>query len=286
MRFFKSKIFIFTLIAAIILTLVPTLIAAFGGVDLLRSALGTVAKPFVFCASGVANAFNGFVDVFSQYDKLKAENAELKQELKILENKKYDEDILKEQNDWLKGYINVHNQNPEYLLCEARIISREAGNYSTVVTLNRGSVHGIKKNMPIITEYGLLGYVYEIGLDWCKAITITETTETLGVYTDRGGVSGVIENTAELRQQGLCKMMYIEENSNIQIGDRIYTSGGDKSIYPPDLLVGSVSDIEIDSITGAMVAIVTPEVDFTNLNSISNVMVICGYADPSTGGDQ
>jgi len=284
MRFFKSRVFIFTLIAAIILTLVPTLIAAFGGTDLLRAAMGTVAKPFVFCASGVANAFNGFVEVFSQYDELKAENAELRRELEMIKDQHHNEDILKEQNNWLKGYINVHNETPEYVLCEARIISREAGNYSTVVTLNRGSVHGIKKNMPIVTEDGLLGYVYELGLDWCKAITVIETTETIGVYTDRGGVSGIVENTADLRQQGLCRMMYIESNSNIEMGDYIYTSGGEQSVYPPDLLVGSISDIKIDSVTGEMIAIVTPAVDFTDLNSISNVMVICGYADTSAGG--
>ena len=73
MRFFKSKFFILCLVVAILLTLVPTVIAAFGGTDLLRSFLGTVAKPFTMCASGVANAFNGFVDTFTEFEALKAE---------------------------------------------------------------------------------------------------------------------------------------------------------------------------------------------------------------------
>ena len=46
MKLFKSKAFIICLATAIILTLVPTLVAAFGGVDLLRSFAGTLAKPF------------------------------------------------------------------------------------------------------------------------------------------------------------------------------------------------------------------------------------------------
>ena len=70
MKLFKSKIFIFILIAAILLTLVPTLIAAFGGTDLLRVTLGTVAKPFTMCASGVANAFNGFVNVLTKSTRI------------------------------------------------------------------------------------------------------------------------------------------------------------------------------------------------------------------------
>ena len=72
MKFFKSKVFIICLCVAIVLTVVPMLIAAFGGTDLLRSAAGTVAKPFTYVGSKVAQAFNGFIDVFTEYDELKA----------------------------------------------------------------------------------------------------------------------------------------------------------------------------------------------------------------------
>ena len=71
MNFLKSKAFIICLIAAIVLTLIPTLIAAFGGVDLLRSVAGTVAKPFSFAGTKIGEAFNGFIDVFTKYDELK-----------------------------------------------------------------------------------------------------------------------------------------------------------------------------------------------------------------------
>ena len=81
MKFFKSKVFIICLIAAIVLTLVPTLIAAFGGTDLLRSFAGTLAKPFSYVGSKFAEAFNGFSDVFTKYDELKEENESLKAEL-------------------------------------------------------------------------------------------------------------------------------------------------------------------------------------------------------------
>ena len=79
MNFFKSKAFIICLVSAIVLTLIPTMLAAFGGIDLLRSFAGTIAKPFSFAGSKVADAFNGFVDVFAEYDNLKEENAKLKE---------------------------------------------------------------------------------------------------------------------------------------------------------------------------------------------------------------
>ena len=278
MKLFKSKAFIICLSVAIILTLIPTMLAAFGGMDLLRSFAGTVAKPFSLAGSKVAEAFNGFVDVFANYDELKEENEELRQELEEYKNKEYEEQLLREQNDWLKGYINFHSSNPSFKLTDAKIVSREAGNYGTVITLNKGTAHSIKKNMPVITADGLLGYVSEVSLDWCKVTTVIEAKNSIGVYSERQGLQGILTGSVELREEGLCKMSFIDSADGIQIGDKIYTSGGSKSIYPADLYIGSVSEIKIDEMTGEAVATVTPEIDFTKLSDISNVMIICGYS--------
>ena len=277
MKFFKSKVFIICLCIAIVLTVVPMLIAAFGGTDLLRSAAGTVAKPFTYVGSKVAQAFNGFIDVFTEYDELKAENESLKAQINEYEQKEYDDQILQSQNDWLKDYINFHASNPKFKITDAKIIARESGNYATVLTLNKGSVHGIKTNMPIITADGLLGYVSEVALDWCKVTTVIEAKNSIGVYSSRQGAQGVLTGDVALREEGLCKITYLNSSPDLQIGDKIFTIGGESSIYPADLYIGEISDIAVDASTGNMVATVTPKVNFLDLTSLSNVMVICGY---------
>lgn len=277
MKFFKSKVFVICLCAAIILTIIPLLITAFGGVDLLRSTMGTVAKPFTFVGTKVAEAFNGFVNVFSDYDELKAENEALKEQIKEYENNSYEESIIKSQNEWLKDYVKFHESNPKFKITDAKIISRESGNYQTVLTLNKGIIHGIKVKMPIITAEGLLGYVSEVALDWCKVTTVIEAKNAIGVYSSRQGAQGVLTGDIELREAGLCKITYLNTPSDLKLGDKIFTIGGSESIYPADLYIGEISDIAIDASTGNIVATVTPKVDFTNLQSLSNVMIICGY---------
>ena len=248
MKLFKSKAFIICLVCAIVLTLIPTMLAAFGGTDLLRSFAGTLAKPFTLVGSKVAEAFNGFVDVFADYDRLKEENESLKEELEA------------------------------YKLTDAKIISREAGNYGTVITLNKGTAHSIKRNMPVITADGLLGYVSEVALDWCKVTTVIEAKNSIGVYSERQGKQGILSGDVELREEGLCKMSFIDGADGVQIGDKIFTSGGSKSIYPAGLYLGSISELKIDEITGEAVATVAPKIDFTKLSEISDVMIICGYS--------
>lgn len=282
MNFFKSKFFILCLVAAIILTLIPTLIAAFGGTDLLRSAMGTVAKPFTMCGSGIANAFNGFVEIFTQYDELKAENAALREELQELKDKEYNEEILREQNEWLRDYINLHDQHPEFVFTDASVIAREAGNYSIVLTLNKGSAHGVKRRMPVLTGDGLLGYVSELGLDWCRVTTIIEPSSSVGVYTDRGDQLGLLEGDSALKSEGLCRMSYIGAEGNVGIGDKVYTAGGKDSLYPSGLLIGKVSSVDIDEVTGEMVATITPAIDFSSLEDVRQVMLISGI---ESGGE-
>ncbi|MBP3370811.1 MAG: rod shape-determining protein MreC [Clostridia bacterium] len=279
MSFLRSKTFIICLVVAILLALIPTMIAAFGGTDLLRSVMGTVAKPFTMCGSGIANAFNGFIEVFAGYDELKAENAELRAEVEELRQKEYNEELLRQQNNWLKDYINLHETNPELHFTDASVISREAGNYTTVLTLNRGSVHGVRKNMSVLTDDGLVGYVSELGLDWCRVSTIIEPSSSIGVYSDREGQLGVLVGDAVLGKDGLCKMTYISGEGNLGIGDKIYTAGGQDSIYPTGILIGSVSDIDIDLSTGEMVAKITPSVDFKKLDTIRDVLIVINRSE-------
>ena len=276
MSFFKSKFFIICLIIAILLTLIPTLIAAFGGSDFLRSTMGTVAKPFIMCGSGIANAFNGFADVFTEYDELKAENESLKEQLKEYQDKEYNEELLREQNEWLKNYINIHQTNPKLKFTDARVIAREASNYSTVLTFNRGSAHGIKVNMPVITENGLIGRVSEVGLDWCRVITVIEPGDAIGVTLEKSGRIGLLEGSAELFSKGQCKMSYMSGNSAIEMGDRVYTSGVSGSQYPGGLFIGTIVDTYSDANTGDLVAIVQPGVDFNDLNTVSDALIVCG----------
>lgn len=275
MKFAKSKFIIICAIVAAVLVLIPALLAAFGQVDVIRSGLKTVAKPFEWCATKAADAIDGFVAAFTEYDKLKAENESLKQQLQELKDQASDSAAIKSENEWLKEYLELHNSSPQFALTDAHVISREASNYATVLTLNRGTIHGIKRNMPVIAPDGVLGYVSEVGLDWCKVLSIIETSSAVGVYTDRTGVIGTVEGSLELREQGKCLMSY-SANADIRVGDKVYTSGTG-TIYPSGLLIGSIVSIEADEVTRQLIAVVEPAVDFNALEELTRVMVICGY---------
>lgn len=276
MKFYKSKFFIISVVVAAALVLVPALLSAFGYTELVTSALGTVAKPFSAVGKAASDAVSGFVSVFADYDELKEENAALKEEMRDREDAEHENEVLKEENEWLRSFLKVKSDFPQFVMTDATIISRESGNYATVLTLNRGQLHGIKRNMPVITADGVFGHVSEIGLDWCRVVSIVETASSLSAVTDRMQVAGIVEGDELLRADGLCKMTYIDASSDIKVGDRVKT-GGSGSIYPAGLLIGTVVSIEADEYTRTLVAYIEPAVDFDDIASTSRVMIISGY---------
>ncbi len=276
MKFLKSKFFLVTVCIAVALVLIPAVLTAFGRTDLLRSGLQTLAKPFSWCATKAADAVGGFASVFTDYGELQKENAALREQLKQIEQDKADNSALKEENAWLREFLDIKVTNPALELADATVIAHEAGNYSTVLTLNRGTVHGIKKNMPVITPDGVLGYVSETGLDFCKVTSIIESDSRTGAYTDRTHVIGTLEGDVTLRAEGKCLISY-EQGADIAVGDRVYTSGTG-STYPDGLYIGKIISIRADESTRRIVATVEPAVDFSALTSLGSAMIIKGYS--------
>jgi rod shape-determining protein MreC len=154
------------------------------------------------------------------------------------------------------------------------VIGRESTNYRTVYTLSKGTLHGIEVNMPIITEKGLLGHITEVGATWSKAVLLTETASAVGGYIERSGVLGVVEGTYELRTEGVCRMVYIEPDSDIRVGDKVISSGVG-GVYPRGLMIGKVTEIKMDEASRTLTATIEPSAD---LDSVSKLMIITDYS--------
>ena len=276
MKFFKSKFFIITASIVLVIALITAVLSFAGLSGPVKLVLGTVAKPFMWIGTFAADGVNGFVEVFAEYDKLKAENEALKAENELLKQNAYDGAILREENAWLKEYIGV---SPErgFTMADAKVIARQNDGYKISLTLDKGSVHGVKVGMPVITAQGVYGQVVEAGLDWCRVESMIENGVSVGVRSERSGDTGVVEGDSSLKEQGVCRMNYISRDADLLVGDRIYTSGGVGSSYPSGLYVGEISEISYDEASGQMYATVTPAANLSDDGTVDRLMIITGY---------
>ena len=204
---------------------------------------------------------------------LAQENAALREQLDDYRDRIYNAKMLEEENRWLSDYLGLKKEHSDFLFEEASVIGRESGNYSTVYTLSRGTLHDIKVNMPVITEDGVVGYVTEVGPTWCRAVSIIETASAVGAYVERSGELGLVEGSFELRFDGKCRMVRLPADADVREGDRVLTSGLG-SIYPRGLFVGEVESVSADPYSRTLTAVLKPRIDYS---SLVKVMIIKDY---------
>lgn len=229
--------------------------------------------PFLKLGTYITGGISGFTEYFSEYDRLRTENEELRSELADAKDKIADAEAQSEENEWLKLYLGLRREHTDYEMTAAMIISRQGGGYAAVFTLDKGSANGITVNMPVITERGIVGYVTETGLTFCRVSTLLDTSAAVGVYAERSGVCGIVQGDFSLAGEGLCVMSGLSADADIKEGDRIL-SGGEGSVYPRGLVVGTVVSVYPDEYSRGLCASVTPAAD---ISGISNVMIVRGF---------
>ena len=277
MRIFQNKFFIICLCIALVLTIVPSVFSIMGYRSLAKNIVGTVTMPVRWVATTIGNAFQGWGKYFAGMKALDEKNKALIDENAALREQLQNAELLEKENERLRDYLDMKNKYPSFKMEEGMVISHSSGNYITNFTLNRGTLHGIAPNMPVVTKDGIVGYVVEVGLNWCMVSTLIETATSVGAYIPRSEVVGIVSGDYSMRQEGTCKIGYIDAAADVQVGDAVYSSGTG-SVYPADLKIGTVTSIEVDEYNRTLVATVTPAVDFSSLKW---VMVITGYQNNS-----
>lgn len=256
------------------LCIVPTTLAVMGQGGFVRGAAVTIISPFQKIAGFVGESLGGFARYFTYYDELKEENERLKEELAAIKNENYEAVIHKNENEWLRGFLELKREHGSFELADAKVVGRETTNTRIVYTLDRGSGAGIEKNMPVITPDGLVGHIVEVGLTWSKAVALTDGRSHVGIYTERAGAVGVMSGDIELSMEGKCEA-YFEGGGDIAVGDKVLTSGLG-SVYPEGLAVGRVSKVYVDQYDRTLHAVIEPFVSFDDL---SGVMILRGYSE-------
>ncbi len=236
------------------------------------SLIGTVTAPIREVATDISGSVKNFFTSVKSNNDLLIENAELKAEIEKLRAEISKETGLETQNEFYKSFLGLKEDNPDFNLTEAYLVSRDSDDPYGSFTINKGSAAGIHKYDPVITGAGLAGYVSEVGITTSKVTTLLCPDLTLGALGVRTNDSGIVTGELKLAKKGLCKLSNLSRNCSVAIGDYIKTSG--EGIFPEGLLIGTVENIGSDKYNASIYAEIKP---FTDFSEIKGVMVITDF---------
>lgn len=283
----KHKFFIICLSVALAVALFTGVFAVMGWGSFLTDVGAAIIYPFQWGASLVGDAFEGFFSYLSDVDRLQEEVDSLRAENESLRAELTDAEIMADENAWLYRYLAMKEDNGEYAICAASVISTYtgAGNvYATELTLNRGTLSGVAEGMPVVTVSGLVGVVVEAGLNHCRVATLLDTSVSVGAVTTRATENGLCEGDYAKVHNGQAILRHLPEEADVEIGDIAVTSGRG-SVYPYGIPIGRITEISANAYSRTTEATVEPFVDFSDLRQVVILTeYIRGENPPSEGG--
>lgn len=134
------------------------------------------------------------------------------------------------------------------------------------MTLNVGSNQGIATDMPVVTSYGLLGRVDNVGSNSCQINIISSFQSRIGAVVvprqsaDSSEAAGPIPPIAGLLQgDGPERLVLVlqDTGSKVSPGDLVMTSGYSEKI-PRGIPIGRIVDVEKSTEYGSRRAVVVP----------------------------
>lgn len=277
-RIFIVVLVTVAILATMILTALPgstrTIIADF---------FGRVFDPVVsFFQSGVESVGSFFSAVSEnrqlkdEIDKLEKENSDLRQEVRINEEKvkAYDE---------LEDALNLKSRFKDIEIVGGEVINRSIGPMFDLFRINLGREDGIwvtgDRSYPVLdSQHNLVGRLYSSELGSSRVVPlIHEGFSISSKVSASAGNNFRVRGTVEYKNRRLCLADQIPEGTPLSVGDLIVSSG-DGGLYPEGIEIGTVVEIITDSRSNTMQALIDPN---TQLEELNYVFVLIDHALPS-----
>ncbi len=217
---------------------------------------------FLFAGHGISHTWNGYLNL----RHVRQQNQQLQAELNRmrLEEASLAEDSR--QGLRLQKLLGFQQQYVSKTVA-AHVIGTSGTDLSRVLYIDKGSVSGIRTDMPVITADGVVGKVRDVFANTAQVLEINDPTSGLGVVLTQTRLRGILRGTST----GQTEIIDILPDERIQPGEQVVTSGGDQ-VYPNGLPVGTVERIVSDPERNPYVALlVHPNV---NLSQLDEVLVI------------
>ncbi|MBH28354.1 MAG: rod shape-determining protein MreC [Chloroflexi bacterium] len=196
-------------------------------------------------------------------------NATLTAEIALLrsENISMNETIY--ERDMLAELLNYTKLDNVHTYTSANVIGKDTSSFLQYVIINIGTTGGVQRDMPVVTDAGLVGIINEATPRASKILLLNSDQMAINVRVQNTRADGVLFGQASKD----LRLRYVALDDTINAGDLVVTSGLGGSL-PANIPVGEIASVRSRAYDVFQEAEVLPLV---NLDKIDIVMVITDF---------
>lgn len=271
-HFFTTRVRV-VLIAAVLLAAILAIISGVTGLSLPNMFVKGILTPARTGVSYLTDQAEKVYGYLFKYDSLAAENAALKQELAEIQDAARNADAVTRENERLRALLELKSSDEDYSFLDGYIIAWSSNDWSNTITINRGSISGVEKDMCAVTANGeLIGLVSEVGTNYCVIKTVLDSSLEISATIAGAGYNGIVTGGYSTESPDKLRMNYLPNTATIHIKDQVVTTGS--TVYPRNLILGYVVDAGFDETGVAKFALLEPAAD---IGSLEQVFIVTDY---------
>ena len=122
-------------------------------------------------------------------------------------------------------------------LIPAKVVANMVNRYDNLITIDKGSADGVKRDMGVVCGMGVVGIVYLVSEHYSIVIPALNSHSNISCTIQRRGYFGYLR-----WRGGSSQLAYLEDvprHAHFKLGDNVVTSGY-SSVFPPGVMGGKV----------------------------------------------
>jgi rod shape-determining protein MreC len=217
---------------------------------------------FINSANAAAASVLNTVNAVTGYFNLREENSRMAEEIARLRSmipaSSYDNHVsLYKVLDTLQGR--------QYIYIDAKVISSTVHRRNNYLTLNRGSLHGVKPEMGVVSGNGIVGIVKDVSDHFCSVMSVLHKNFHTSVGLKNSNYFGYLEWDAYDPRRG--NVLNFPSHVKLAPGDTLFTTLA-SSIFPDKVPVGVIEKAEIQPGEKFQTVAVRFTADYYNLSYV------------------
>ena len=267
------------LILLVSATLITLDFQSFGPLGTIQTGFREVVAPFRTGGERIVSPVSGLWEGATLVDDLESENQELRGEVDRLRGELAQSGIDRADYEALLA-INGLEVPQDLPLLLARVRSGEVGNFTSgVIEIDVGSSDGVAPDMAVVTPAGVVG----------RTERVDRNSSTIRLISSNAFVIGaeVAGEVGLARGQGAADEILIEQGigirAQIEEGDIVTTTTSERSLFPPNLIIGTVTGTVVTEDASNQAVVVEIAANPVDLRFVNVVLVEPGSATEQDG---
>ncbi len=237
-------------------------------ISIAENGIGSLFSRVQSAFTGATESVRQFVQRWRDYDRLEDEYEALSVENQQLSLQLQSAQEAIRENERLQAALDAKSRYEALDPIFARVIARDPGQWFETFSINRGKNDGVNAGMSVVNGDGLIGRVYEAGMNYAKVICIIDSRSAVACMVQSTRDNGIMRGrVAATDDDAQCFVYYLPNLNSIMPGDAVITSGTD-SLFPKGLHIGTVTAVSMDAGSEGSYAVIAPSADFKHIEEV------------------